>query len=50
MGSVQAVNIAVIQCIVGQIQVGNRWGILDLSYECARISFVDEDESGSDDE
>jgi hypothetical protein len=43
MGTLQAVNIATIQCGVGRILVEKRWGILDLNYGCASTSFVDGD-------
>ena len=50
MGVFQAVNVATIQCPVGRVQVGNQWGILDISYECARTSFVEEEDNCSNGE
>jgi hypothetical protein len=44
MGNTIAVNISTIQCGVGRIKVGKRWGILDLNYGCASTTFRDEDE------
>ena len=32
MGTVQASDIATIDCVVGQVKVGNRWGIIDQSF------------------
>lgn len=38
-----AVNISTIQCAVGRVKVGQRWGILDLNYGCANTTFMDDD-------
>ena len=32
MGKVQAFDIATIDCVVGRVKVGNRWGIVDRSF------------------
>jgi hypothetical protein len=42
-GELQAVNMATIQCGVGRVKRGKDWGILDLSYGCARMAFVDDE-------
>ncbi|CAG7851119.1 SubName: Full=Uncharacterized protein {ECO:0000313/EMBL:CCA74327.1} [Serendipita indica DSM 11827] len=34
------VHINTIQCVVGRIKVGKRWGIIDTSLNCARTTFV----------
>jgi len=41
------VNISTIQCAVGRINVGHRWGILDLTYGCASTTFIDDEEDGN---
>ena len=46
MGNMMAVNISTIQCAVGRIKVGKRWGILDLNYGCASTMFIDDEEDG----
>ena len=43
MGNKIEVNISTIQCGVGRVKVGERWGILDLNYDCASTSFLDDD-------
>lgn len=43
--SPEFVHVATIQCVVGRVKVGNRWGIIDTSVHCSRTSFF-----GSDDE
>ncbi|PVF91126.1 hypothetical protein CPB86DRAFT_720040 [Serendipita vermifera] len=51
MGLHQAINIATVQCVVGRVKVGRRWGILDLSFGCARTTFLeDEEENGIEQE
>lgn len=51
MGSIAAVNIATIQCAVGRVKVGTRWGIIDLNYGCASTTFMgNEDEGDGSDE
>jgi hypothetical protein len=32
MGTVRAFDIATIDCVVGRVKVGNRWGIVDRSF------------------
>jgi len=41
-----AVNISMIQCAIGRIKVGKRWGILNLNYGCASTMFIDDEEDG----
>jgi hypothetical protein len=48
MGNMIAVNISTIQCAVGRVKVGERWGILDLNYACANTSFLDDDGAPDD--
>jgi hypothetical protein len=43
MGNKIAVNISTIQCAVGRVKVGDKWGILDLNYACANTTFLDDD-------
>ena len=43
MGNMIAVNISTIQCGVGRVKVGDKWGILDLNYACANTTFLDDD-------
>jgi hypothetical protein len=51
MGLHQAINVATVQCVVGRVQVGRRWGILDLSYGYARTVFLeDPEEDGREEE
>ncbi|KAG8830259.1 hypothetical protein FRC17_005140 [Serendipita sp. 399] len=44
MGAEEAINVATLQCGVGRIRIGERYGIIDLSYGCARMVFVDDDD------
>ena len=46
----QAVNMATIQNGVGRVKVGKQWGILDLSYGCARMAFIDDGRDSDTDE
>lgn len=48
MGSIQAVNVAAVQCVIGRVQVGKQWGIIDISFECARTTFADDVEDLDD--
>ncbi|KAG8786333.1 hypothetical protein FRC15_011650, partial [Serendipita sp. 397] len=34
------VHTSTIQCVIGRIQVGRRWGIIDTSINCIRTSFI----------
>jgi hypothetical protein len=43
MGNKIAVNISTIQCAVGRVKVGEKWGILDLNYACANTTLLDDD-------
>ena len=43
MGNLIAVNISMIKCAVGRIKFGQRWGILDLNYRCASMTFMDDE-------
>jgi hypothetical protein len=43
MGNKIAVNVSTIQCAVGRVKVGEKWGILDLNYACANTTFLDDD-------
>jgi len=46
MGNMIVVNISTIQCAVGRIKVGQRWGILNLNYGCASTMIIDDDKDG----
>lgn len=48
-GVLQAVNMATIQCGVGRVKRGKRWGILDLSFGCARMTFTEEMDDDDED-
>lgn len=50
MGNWIAVNISTIQCAVGRVKVGRRWGILDLNYGCASTTFIDDEGDAHDEE
>lgn len=39
-------HVGTIQCVIGRVRVGNRWGVIDTSLYCERTRFVDD----SDDE
>jgi hypothetical protein len=43
MGNMIAVNVSTIQCAVGRVKIGQRWGILDLNYGCASTTFMDDE-------
>ena len=38
MGTVRAFDIATIDCVVGRVKVGNRWGIIDRSFGSQRVA------------
>jgi len=44
------VHVGTIQCLVGRIRVGNRWGIIDTSLHCMRTSFVSADDEDDDED
>lgn len=44
----QFVNVGTIQCVVGRIKVGNRWGIIDTRLEASWTSFVDADDAAEE--
>jgi hypothetical protein len=48
MGTLQAVNIATIENVVGRVQVEKQWGILDMSFECTRTTFVEDEDNDGD--
>jgi hypothetical protein len=48
MGTDQAVHISTIQCPVGRVKVDKEWGIVDVSFECARTMFIDEEDDEGD--
>lgn len=50
MGTIQAVNMATIQCGVGCVKMRDKWGILDLSVGCARTAFSGFNKEDSDSE
>ena len=37
MENVRAFDVATIDCVIGRIKVGNRWGIIDRSYGSQRV-------------
>jgi hypothetical protein len=43
----QFVHVGTIQCVVGRVKVGNKWGIIDTSIEGKRTSFVDADDASA---
>jgi hypothetical protein len=48
MGNLITVNISTIQCAVGRIKVGQKWGILDLNYGCTSTTFMDDEGDDED--
>ncbi len=48
MGNLQACNMATIECSVGRVQCGKRTGIIDTSIGAARTTFLDENDSGDE--
>lgn len=48
MGDKIAVNMATLQCGVGRVKVDDRYGIVDLSFGCARTLFTPPDAGEED--
>jgi hypothetical protein len=48
MGTIQAVNMATIQCGVVRVKTRDKWGILDPRFGYAQTAFLDEDNDDND--